>query len=235
MAMSVEAIVGERLVKRYGKRPALNGLSFTIPAHRVTAVLGPNGAGKSTLMRMIAGMVVPDDGELKVFGQSPGWKLNPSIAYLPDRARWYGSHTVSDALEWGERLLPGFDRDRAYDLARDFKLDSQMQVSGMSKGQEARLMLILCLARDVPLLLLDEPFSGIDMISREKIVAALIDSFSERKQTVLISTHEIAETEGLFDYAVFIREGRTALFGSVEELRERQGSIQDIYRKLFEG
>jgi len=233
--MTADAIVCDRLTKYYGKRRALSELTLSIPEGSITAVLGPNGAGKSTMMRMIAGMTVPDRGTLNVLGRRPGWELNRLIAYLPDRARWYGSHTVAEALEWGERLLPGFNRDRARRLAGDFKLDPEMEVEGMSRGQEARLMLMLCLARDVPLLVLDEPFTGIDMISREQIVLSLIEAFSERKRTVLISTHEIAETESLFDYAVFIQDGRAVLSGEVEELRAQRGSIRDIYRQLFGG
>jgi ABC-2 type transport system ATP-binding protein len=231
--MAADAIVFERFTKLYGKSRGLNELTLTIPEGSVTAILGPNGAGKSTMMRAIAGMTVPDRGTLSVFGRRPGWELNRLIAYLPDRARWYGGHTVAEALEWGERLLPGFNRERARRLAGDFKLDSEMEVEGLSKGQEARLMLALCLARDVPLFVLDEPFSGIDMISREQIVMSLIDAFSERRQTVLISTHEIAETESLFDYAVFIRDGRAVLCGEAEELRAQKGSLRDIYRQLF--
>jgi ABC-2 type transport system ATP-binding protein len=233
MTMTADAIIFDRLTKYYGRRRALDEFSVAIPEGSVTAILGPNGAGKSTLMRMIAGMTVPDKGTLTVFGRRPGWELNRMIAYLPDRARWYGGHTVAEALEWGERLLPGFNRERARQLANDFRLDPDMEVEGMSKGQEARLMLALCLARDVPLLVLDEPFSGIDLISREQIVLSLIDTFGERKQTVLISTHEIAETESLFDYAVFIRDGQAVLCGEAEELRTKRGSLRDVYRQLF--
>jgi len=212
---------------------ALNGLDVNIPEQAVTAILGPNGAGKSTFMRLLTGLVEPDRGTLSILGQYPSWKLNGSISYLPDRARWFESHRVADAVEWGTSLLPGFNKDRAWELVRSFGLDVEMDVRGMSKGQEARLMLAICLARDVPLLVLDEPFSGIDMISREKIVAALIDSFSERQQTVLICTHEIAETESLFDYAVFMKDGGNAMSGYVEELRASRGSVQDIYRQLY--
>jgi ABC-type multidrug transport system, ATPase component len=231
--MASDAIVFENVTKGYGKGRGLHDLSLAIPEGSVTAILGPNGAGKSTLMRAITGMTVPDKGTLSVFGRPPGWELNRLIAYLPDRARWYGGHTVAEALEWGERLLAGFNRERALRLTVDYRLDPEMEVKGMSKGQEARLMLALCLARDVPLYVLDEPFSGIDMISREQIVVSLIDAFSERRQTVLISTHEIAETESLFDYAVFIGDGRAVLCGDVEELRAQRGSLRDIYRQLF--
>jgi ABC-2 type transport system ATP-binding protein len=231
--MTQSAISAEDLCKRYGKKIALADFRVDIPRGTVTAILGPNGAGKSTFMRMITGMVRPDRGTVTVFGRKPSWKTNASIAYLPDRARWFGGHTVRQAVEWGAKLLPGFQTDRAWELIDMLGLGADQEVAGMSKGQEARLMLAVCLARDVPLLVLDEPFSGIDMLSREKIVAALIDSFSERSQTVLISTHEIAETESLFDYAVFFAEGRNALSGDVEELRARRGSVQDIYRQLY--
>lgn len=227
------AIQGQGLTKRYGSRPALDGLDIAIPECSVTAILGPNGAGKSTFMRMLTGLVKPDAGTLAVLGEKPSWQLNRQIAYLPDRARWYGAHSVAGAIEWGARLLPNFDREQAEKMAKSLGLAPDQPVNGMSKGQEARLMLTLCLARDVPLLVLDEPFSGIDMLSRERIIAALIDTFSERRQTVLISTHEIGESESLFDYAVFIRDGRTALAGDVERLRAERGSMRDVYRQIY--
>lgn len=231
--MTRMAIQGTGLTKRYGKRNALAGMDIAIPEYSVTAILGPNGSGKSTFMRLLTGMVAPDQGSLRVLGEAPSWRLNGKIAYLPDRARWYEAHSVTEAIEWGARLLPGFDLEQADRLLDTLGLERDMEVRGMSKGQEARLMLALCLARDVPLLVLDEPFSGIDLISRERIVSALIDAFSERKQTVLICTHEIAETESLFDYAVFVKDGRSILSGSVEELRAERGSVQDIYRQLY--
>lgn len=231
--MTKAAIQGSGLVKRYGRRNALDGLDIEIPENSVTAVLGPNGAGKSTFMRMLTGLVAPDRGTLRVLGEAPSWKLNGRISYLPDRARWYEGHTVAEAIRWGSNLLPGFDAAQALQLVEQLGLKADMDVKGMSKGQEARLMLAMCLARDVPLLVLDEPFSGIDMISRERIVAALIDSFSDRRQTVLICTHEIPETESLFDHAVFLNDGTVALSGDVEELRATRGSVQDIYRQLY--
>ncbi|THF75122.1 ABC transporter ATP-binding protein [Cohnella fermenti] len=227
------AIKGEGLTKRYGKRKALDNFDIEVPEYAITAILGPNGAGKSTFMRMLTGLVAPDSGSLTVLGERPSWRQNRLVSYLPDRARWYQGQTVESAIEWGTKLLPEFRRDTAWELAGSLGLEADLETEGMSKGQEARLMLTLCLAREVPLLVLDEPFSGIDMISREKIVLALIDAFATRRQTVLICTHEIAETESLFDHAVFVKDGRAALSGGVEELRSRSGSMQDIYRSLY--
>lgn len=227
------AIEADSISKMYGSGRGVNRLTLQIPEGAVAAILGPNGSGKSTLFRMVCGMVKPTEGSLRVLGEAPGWQLNHSIAYLPDRARWFRGHTVAQALEWAKRMLPGFQPERAADLVQFMKLEPDMLVDGMSKGQEARLMLTVCMSRDVPLLVLDEPFSGIDMISREQIVSALIETISERKQTMLISTHEIAEMESLFDFAAFIGDGRTELAGDAEQLRAERGSLQSVYRQLF--
>lgn len=227
------AIECTNITKSYDTKKALQALDLKVPANQVTAVLGPNGSGKSTLFRLMAGIIQPDSGRIRVLGQSPGWKTNAQVAYLPDRAQWYARHTVKQALDWGEALLPAFHRERAEALAENMQLALDMPVSGLSKGQEARLMLILCMARDVPLILLDEPFSGIDIISRERIMEVLIQEISRQKQTLLISTHEIYDAEGLFEYAVFLEEGRVCKTGIVEELRQEFGSMEMMYRQLY--
>lgn len=95
-------------------------------------------------------------------------------------------------------------------------------------------MLILCLARQVPLMILDEPLSGIDLISREEIIAALITCASEQETTVMVSTHEISDAESLFDYAVFLRDGQVVRHGDADSLRRESGSLRDIMRALYE-
>ncbi|WDM02817.1 ABC transporter ATP-binding protein [Alicyclobacillus cycloheptanicus] len=232
------AVYCDGVTKRFGKQFALNELHLAIPKGKIVGVLGPNGAGKSTLFRMLTGLAKPDRGSISVLGQRPGWRTNAHIAYLPDRARWYGDHTVNRAFHWGESLLPGFDRAVAERLAAFMNIDLDARVSGMSRGQEARLMLILCVARSVPLIILDEPFSGIDVISRERIIESLIDHMSSSEladveRTVLISTHEIYEAEALFDHAVFLRDGQVALSGDADELRAAHGSMHATMKQLY--
>ncbi|SDW27218.1 ABC-2 type transport system ATP-binding protein [Marininema mesophilum] len=221
--------------KTFGTRTALQDITVKIPSHQVVGILGPNGSGKSSLFRLILGLNQPDSGEISVLGRKPGWNNNHQIAYLPDRARWYGDHTVEGAFQWGMDLLPGFDASKANELADWMEIDKKMRVDGMSKGQEARLMLIMCLARNVPLIVLDEPFTGIDTPSRERIIDALIDRVTEREQTILISTHEIYEAEGLFDSVFFMNEGRVELSGPAEELRAKHGSMVELVGKMSHG
>jgi len=231
--MTETVVFCEQVVKRYGNKFALNGLTLSIPQGRVVGVLGPNGSGKSTLFRLLTGLTRQDKGHISVLGQSPGWRTNADVAYLPDRARWYSDHTVNQTFLWGESLLPGFDRSVAERLSAFMKLDLNLQVSGMSRGQEARLMLILCIARKVPLIILDEPFSGIDVPSRERIIEALIDHVGTGEHTVLVSTHEIQEAEALFDHAVFLRDGQVVLSGEADDLRASYGSMHTIMKQLY--
>ncbi|MFB5190365.1 ABC transporter ATP-binding protein [Alicyclobacillus fastidiosus] len=228
-----EAVYCRGVSKRYGQKYALNDLNLSLPKGCVVGVLGPNGSGKSTLFRALTNLTRPDSGEVRVLGRRPNWKTNEEIAYLPDRARWYPEQSVQQAFEWATRLLPGFDRAFAEQLASTMKLDLDMRTAGMSRGQEARLMLILCIARDVPLTILDEPFTGIDAISREQIIQGLIEHMSTGDRTMLVSTHEIYEAEPLFDHAVFMNEGQVQLSGDAERLRGEYGSMHTILNKLY--
>ncbi|TMV44934.1 ABC transporter ATP-binding protein [Paenibacillus mesophilus] len=231
--MTQPIVVCEQVTKRYGKKAALDGLDVTIPAGRIVGVLGPNGCGKSSLFRAITGLVTPDGGKIEVFGGKPGWQTNKQIAYMPDRGRWYPSHTVQQAFEWGHTFLPGFDKEGAIRFAEWMDIDPEMKIGGMSRGQEARIMLILCIARDVPLIILDEPFAGIDVISREAIVSGIIDHLENRGQSMLISTHDIQEVEGLFDYTVMMDQGRAIWTGDTDDLRAEYGSLQNVFRTLY--
>jgi ABC-2 type transport system ATP-binding protein len=231
--MTEFAISCRGVTKTYGRKRALDNLTLDIPRGQVVGILGPNGAGKSTLFRILTGLTKPDKGEVRILGETPGWRTNRMIAYLPDRARWYADHTVEQAFRWAESFLPGFDPAAARRLAEFMKLDPHLRAGDMSRGQEARLMLVLCLARRVPLIMLDEPFTGIDAPSRTRIIESLVEYIGEDGPTVLISTHELHEAEPLFDAAVFLADGRVALTGTADELRRRYGSMRDVMESML--
>ncbi|WP_244562784.1 ABC transporter ATP-binding protein [Paenibacillus uliginis] len=228
-----DAVVCKELVKRYKQKLVLNQFTASFPAGKITGLLGQNGAGKSTLLKIIAGLTQPDHGEARVFGQKIHWKQNHDITILSDRTKWYEHHTVLEAIKFSKVLFPSFDLEKALELIQFMELDADQKVHTLSKGQESRLYLVLCLARNTKLVLLDEPFSGIDLVSKEQIIQVIIDYMVESPFTLIISTHEIHETEGLFDHAVFIRNGANVLSGDVEYLRATQGSIETIYRGIY--
>ncbi len=168
-----------------------------------------------------------------MLGQKPGWETNRGISYLPDRARWYPNHTVQQTLEWGQSFLPGFNMKDAHKLADHMDVELELKMTGLSRGQEARVLLILCLAREVPLMILDEPFAGIDVLSREAIVVGIIDYLEDRQQSILMSTHDIQEVEGLFDYTIMMDRGRVIWSGDSDDLRGEHGSLNQVFRNLY--
>ena len=191
------AIEINNLKKSYNSKHVIDNLSLSFTEGKVTGLLGPNGAGKSTLLKMLVGLVKPDSGSILIFRQQPSRELNSQIAYLPDRAGWYSFQTLKEALTYANMIFPGFDVEKASDMLKLMKLDPEMKVGNLSKGQQACFYLIFCLARKVRLCILDEPFSGIDLISRERIIQGIIASIIDGNQTIIISTHEIYETESL--------------------------------------
>lgn len=229
-----QAVTCRHVSKRYRDKYALHELNISIPSGGIVGILGPNGSGKSTFFQLLMNFIQPDSGEISVLNRKPNWRTNREIAYLPDRGRWFPEQTASQAFEWANRFLPGFDMKEAEALAKMMNIDEDTPAGGMSRGQEARLMLLICIARRVPLVILDEPFSGIDVISRDRIVSGLIDHIDTRQaQTVLVSTHEIYEAESLFDYVVFLDQGQVRLAGEVEQLRAEHGSMDTLFRKLY--
>lgn len=227
------AVEINNLAKSFGVKHVIDNITISFEEGKVTGLLGPNGAGKSTLLKMLVGLVKPDSGSIRIFDQKPSVKLNSQIAYLPDRAGWYMFQTVKQALDYANSIFSDFDMEKADNMLKQMKLDPEMKVGNISKGQQACLYLIFCLARKASLCLLDEPFSGIDLISRERIIQSIIDSIFDSRQTIIISTHEIHESESLFEKVVFLDEGKIKLCGEVEELRKQGESLEAVYRRLY--
>ncbi|SDY92921.1 ABC transporter ATP-binding protein [Thermoactinomyces sp. DSM 45892] len=231
--MSDTAIRFQGVGKSFKGKSVLENISFTVPRSQVYGILGENGAGKSTMLKMMAHLCLPDHGEIEVLGQEPSWKLYQHIAYLSDRAKWFANYTVEETLQFGASFYPDFQIEKAKELVDFFQLDKGLKAKEMSKGQEARLQFLLCFARDVKLMLLDEPFSGIDLMTREKMIELIIDGISERELTLVITTHEINEVEGLLNRVAFIKDKKIVIEGEVEKLRQEHGSLKELYRGVY--
>lgn len=224
------------VVKRFGRVEAVNGITTQIPRGQIIGLVGPNGAGKSTFLKLIIGLQRPDDGRLRVLGETPGLHTKRRVAYEPEGDCLYDWMTIQDAMTFVSALVPDWDARRAEELLDFLHLEDRRhaRIRALSKGLRARVKLLLTVSRNADLILLDEPLSGIDPPSRARIIQSLISQFRVGEQTIVISTHEVAETEGIFERVIFLDRGQVRLEGDAQELRQRYGrSIQGILEEVY--
>lgn len=228
-------ITFEHVTKKYGRDVALNNVSFSLEAGKVYGLVGPNGSGKSTTLKMIAGLVRPTSGTVKVNGLRCDRKICRQVAYLTELDTFYPSFTVKDMIDFSASQFSDFQMDRAIELLSFMKLDETKSLKQLSKGNRGRLKLVITLARNTDVLLLDEPFSGLDPLVRESIVKGLISFLDFERQTVIIATHEINEIEPLLEEVLAIHDGKIIAQEQVEQLREREGlSVLDWMKQIFQ-
>ena len=209
--------------KRYGKDFSVKNVSLTFETGKIYGLLGPNGSGKSTTLKMIAGLVYPNNGKIEVDAEEVTRKICKKVAYLTELDMFYPSFTVGNMIEFYASQFSDFDMEKAEQLLIDMKLDRAKKIKQLSKGNRGRLKLVLALSRKSPVLLLDEPFSGLDPMVRDSIVKSLLSYINFEEQTVIIATHEIDEIEPLLDEVIVIFQGDIIGQKNVETLREEEG------------
>ncbi|MDS1029797.1 ABC transporter ATP-binding protein [Bacillota bacterium LX-D] len=219
--------------KSFGKIHALKNITLDFPEGKIIGLFGPNGAGKSTMLKLIAGLSSPSQGEVLVAGQKPN-RCKEKIAFLPEINHLYSWWTLKQAVEFMQAFYLDWDEKCYQDQLQFLNLDENMKLSKISKGQLAKCKLLLTLSRKADYLLMDEPFSGIDLMTREDIINALIRDYQQGEHTIIISTHEIDEIENLVDNVLFIEGGEIKLWGEAEELRQsKQMSLVEIMKEAF--
>lgn len=219
--------------KEYGSTIALDNVSINFEKGKIIGLFGPNGAGKSTSMKMIAGLNRPDRGEVLVDGHDP-YHTKHKIAFLPEIDYLYSWMTIKQAANFIKTFYGDWDEEKYQGLLDFLRLDEEMKIGKISKGQRAKTKLLFTVSRRAPYLLMDEPLSGIDILTREEIINTLISDYREGEQTIIISTHEIAEVESLVDEVIFLSKGNLKLAGNAEDLRAEKGkSLVELMKELF--
>ena len=219
--------------KRYGGTDALRGVSLRFEAGRVTGLLGENGSGKSTLLRIVAGITRPGRGRVLAFGEEVGLGTRRETAFLPEIDASYEWMRVGEQLDYLRAFHEDWNPTRERELLARMKLDRGARVGGLSHGQRARLKIVAAFSRRSRLVVMDEPFNGLDPPSRRLILRSLTEELRAQGQTVLLSTHLVDEVEELVEDVVYLRDGEVALAGAAAELREsRGGSLSDIFEEI---
>ncbi|MGE7908124.1 ABC transporter ATP-binding protein [Lysinibacillus xylanilyticus] len=221
--------------KKYGRKRVLKGLSFTAKKGEITCLIGINGVGKTTIMKAIMALTPINSGEILIDGEKIRKESYEKVTFIPDTITMLPQMKICDAFAFMADFYKNWDSKRAEELLQFFKLDPTERIANLSKGNMAKVNMILGLALNVDYLLMDEPFSGIDIFSREQI-AEVFTSHLIEDRGVIITTHEISDIEHLIDRAVLINNGEVLKDFSVEEVREKEGkSVVDVMREVYRG
>jgi len=214
------ALDARSLGKRFRRDWGLHDCTLTIPQGAIVGLAGPNAAGKSTLLALAAGLLAPTEGSIEVLGCDP--LREPSvlaeIGFVPQGAPLYRSFTVGDATEFARRTNPRWDGEIVTSLLT--RLDSRTKVGALSAGERTQLALALVLGKRPRLLLLDEPFAGLDPLAGREFLQLLMDGVAETAPTVVIASHVMADIERVCDDIVLLADGRVRLEGHLESLLE---------------
>ena len=223
----------DSLTKSYGAIPALNNVSFTLETGKVTGLLGPNGSGKTTLLKIIAGLLTPTSGSIRIGGEDPGIITRQHVSFLPDTTFFPTWMKVQDAFELFEDFYDDFNIVKASEMLKNLNIPENMKLKKMSKGTLEKVQLITAMSREANLYCLDEPIGGVDPATRDYILKTIISNYSDNA-AVLISTHLIADVENVLDDVIFLQGGAVTLHSSVDDIREKEGkSVDALFREVF--
>ncbi len=223
MSDSPGVIHVEHLRKGFGQHEVLRDVGLDVPAGSIFGLLGINGAGKTTLIRLLLGLIRPDDGRCLVDRIDPcedALAIRRRTGYMAENQTMYAWMRVGELIEWVSRFYPDWDMGFADQLREQMRLDADAKVGALSKGQTSRLALLLALAHHPGLVILDDPTLGLDPIARRDFLRDVIGYLQAAGVTVFFSSHLLYEIEPICDRVAILHDGRIIKCSPVDELRE---------------
>jgi ABC-2 type transport system ATP-binding protein len=219
------AIEVKQILKAYGNRAAVNNVSFDVNQGEIFGLIGPNGAGKTTTIRMMMDIIKPDSGEIKVMGEKLNDGSKNKIGYLPEERGLYKKMSVMDTIIYFASLK-GVDkvtaRKRGEEMLKraDLLPHQNKRIEELSRGMGQIIQVIITTIHEPDLIILDEPFSGLDPVNTQ-LLKDMIRELKNRGKTIIMSTHLMNDIEELCDRLLMINKGRAVLYGSVAEVKSK--------------
>jgi ABC-2 type transport system ATP-binding protein len=215
----------------FGSRIVVDDVSLRVARGTTYGFIGLNGAGKTTTIRMMAGLLAPTIGAITIAGcpiPEDRDLVKTKVGYVPDRPNVYPWFTVREAIVFARSFYPGWNSDYCSELLKMFRLDLKQKCGKLSKGQGAKLSLLLAMCHEPEVLILDEPTSGFDPLVREEFLEGVLSVTSQREQTVFFSSHSLADVQRLADHVGLLHEGKLLVNRPVAELVETTKRIRMV-------
>ncbi|MFD1020891.1 ATP-binding cassette domain-containing protein [Thalassobacillus hwangdonensis] len=229
----VEAI---DLTKKYKRKSALDGMTFTLQEEKITGLIGRNGAGKTTLLKTIAGFFRPTSGTLRVFEETPfnNLKVATNMIYIDDEMDFSSYLTLDEVLNAAGTFYPNWDKELAFRLFDYFGFGPNQFHNALSKGMRSTFNAIVGIAARCPLTIFDEPTTGMDSSVRKDFYRALLKDYLSHPRTIILSSHLLNELEEILEDILVINEGKELLHLSVDEMKEYAIAVSGPTAKVNE-
>lgn len=236
MKHETSVISARNLAVKFGRKSVLVGLDLDVPRGSVTALVGGNGAGKSTLLRVLVGALVPDRGSARVLGLDPeceGERVRERVGYVADKLEIAPRMRATEWLSFVGQFQPRWERSEMNRLAALLGLDLETRFGEMSKGTRAKLALVAALAHRPELLVLDEPFSGLDVDTRLAVTQGILGHLRDEGRSVLLVSHSMADVERVADRVLVLEQGRITRGGELESFATSETGRLDLEHALL--
>ena len=222
--MSSEVVINASNIRKlYDGSYALDGIDLEVRQGQITGLIGPNGAGKSTFLQCVLGLI-RTEGNLEVLGLDPRkerHKLLKEVCSITDVAVLPKWMTVNQLLQYMNGVHPGFNLEKCISILSRTNIKQTSKIKVLSRGMVVQLHLSIVMAIDAKILVLDEPTLGLDLVYRKDFYSQLIEDYYECDKTILISTHQVEEIEGVLSDAVFMNQGRIVMKDSIESINKK--------------
>jgi len=217
-----EILQTKNLYKSFGRKQVLNDFSMILEEGKVYGLLGKNGEGKTTLIRMIMGIIPSDKGKILYKGKEitfnqPSYKKE--VGYIPEESIFFGWMTIKELMAFNSSFYPKWNAQKARDLLNRFELDEKFRIKNLSRGMKLKLGLIVALAAEPELLILDDPTSGMDVPTRHDFLKGIIREILDEGTTILFSSHLVHELEGIIDHLGILHHGQLILEENFEQVK----------------
>ena len=223
----------KNLTKKYGSKVALRDATLHIYPGNIYALLGSNGSGKTTFMKILGDLTKQSSGEVLFEGKPLSIQSRKDIAYLPTESQAYPFMTVEDYGKYHKSFFPDFQEEEYKRMLEEMDISLKLPFKALSTGMDKKARIAATLARNAKLVLLDEPFNGVDLLAREEIEKMILEKKRENS-TILLSSHLVEEVEDYIQFAIFFHQGRILSVEELKRMQENKGqNLTERYRSIL--